>query len=374
MEDSKAELERRRKRGRVAQSALRKRQAEAKQKMQDENAALKRAIQAIADESEINDRPALRKKIQEAATLAGLDSQDDTVTTFGKRGDASTSTPDQADTVGLSTFGNVDPSLIYSPDQALVRQTSSPSIHLKEYNGSLDYQISYQESIRTDPFHRHRCTNGVSTVLPFLGSGAFTFAGRVFWYLVEKFESTKQEYTSQLPSRSSMMSQKPLRQFRDLLNKSRSLQNLDTAQWIAMIEARIADRKQHVVLGDLDASSVNALERSLEAQELARKDAPSKWISPMTVEQRVRAIVGDDVFAVLATPALARWEARGRNQDHAVQDPQDGMELIDGLFENLAESFVCFGDGPHWNIETFDAELRRWCLSIIDTTGLAMAR
>ncbi|CAM1509641.1 Fc.00g033800.m01.CDS01 [Cosmosporella sp. VM-42] len=361
MEDCKAELDRRRKRGRLAQSAFRKRQAEAKQNMQEENAALKHAIQAIANECEVDDRPALRRKIQEAATLAGLDTQNDTIATSGSKGDTSTSNPAQTQPAGATTSGNSNPPSPYSPNQALSLQISSLS---GEYNRSPDNQLSYQTSIRPDPFQCHRCTDGPAAILPFLGSGAFTFAGRVFWYLVEKFEATKHDYSSQSLSRPPTLKRMPSLQFRDLLDESKSLQNLDTAHWIAMIEARLADHRQHVVLGDLDASSANLLKRTLEAQDLARKDAPLKWISPMSVEKRIRAIVGDDVFAVLATPALARWEARGRNHEYAVED---STELIDGLFENLSESYVCFGDGPQWNIETFDVALRRWCLSIIDT-------
>ena len=76
----------------------------------------------------------------------------------------------------------------------------------------------------------------------------------------------------------------------------------------------------------------------------------------------MRVIVGDDVFSVLATPLLQRWESNGRRKnvfDHRNSD------LIEGFLDTLSDSYVCFGDGPRWDIESFDVVLKDWCLSII---------
>lgn len=94
----------------------------------------------------------------------------------------------------------------------------------------------------------------------------------------------------------------------------------------------------------------------------SRNESPFAWLSPVLVEQRMRSIVGDEVFAVLAAPALRRWEARGGLLSGLEPASAD---LIDIFLDHLAESVVCFGDGPQWNIDQFDSMLKEWCHSII---------
>ncbi|KAK2606329.1 hypothetical protein QQS21_003260 [Conoideocrella luteorostrata] len=350
MNSAKAELERRRERGRLAQSAFRSRQARAKQDMKAENAILKNAIGAIAREICADDRPALRAKIREAAVLAGLDisspNDNDSTPDSTSKTDSSVFVAAQmkATDLGQPVSGFSSSS---SSAPALTYDLTALSHPVEGRDRFLAGQRNSHLSVLRDPFQCNRCQNGPATLLPFLGAGAFTFAGRMFWYLVEKYEAAKHD-SLQLPARAT------LPKFRDLLDQSTS-QNIDPVYWIKMTEARLARYRQ--AAGSVPPTSQD----TLVAEEPT--SAP-KWLSPILAEQRIRHIVGDHVFAVLAAPMLDRWEVNRGNPVH------DNVELIEGLLDRLSELYECSGDGPRWNASTFDWAVGDWCRSIIGAPAM----
>lgn len=208
-------------------------------------------------------------------------------------------------------------------------------------------------SIPRDPFQCHRCTDGPGTVLQFMGTGAFTFAGRMFWHLVEKFEAPMQNG----PVPATALTPRPPLMFRDLLERSPSLQTFDAAEWAAMIGARSAHYGQEAVVIDPPDDPNDPPHSSSESTP--------NWLSPVLAERRIRDIVGDNVFAVLAGPMLDQWQTNKEN--YSPKSPQDSLLLVDGLLERLSESFTCFGGGPRWDIGRLDQTVRDWCYTIIST-------
>jgi hypothetical protein len=85
----------------------------------------------------------------------------------------------------------------------------------------------------------------------------------------------------------------------------------------------------------------------------------------MCLERRLRNMVGDEVFAIMANPMLDRWE-KSRGQ-HSLRDRP---ELIEELIDKLSENAECLGDlGPHWDTAVFDSTFQEWCSSVMGGPG-----
>ncbi|TPX09062.1 uncharacterized protein E0L32_001676 [Thyridium curvatum] len=364
MSDDQARIERRRNRGRAAQSAFRKRQSQARQDMLEENSRLKQALESIMGEISENDRPALRSLVRDAAELAGVRPGPGTPASGGTRSRFRISNipfldPHSSATSNLHSASALreDGWLAADSEEARADQVSA-----------LIRQRLPHTSVSRDPFQYYRCEHGAATVLPFLGMGALTISGRIFWHLTEKFEAAL--YGDLISPRNSLehstTAAEPPPRLVDLLRRSKSMQHTEPYQWIAMVDERVDLARREAARDGIEHPS------RLETLQfpIIDHDTPSStgsgidWLSPITAEKRIREIVGDDVFAVLATPALDRWEARHNHRHESQQS--EGADLIESFLDILSNSFVCFGDGPRWARAKFDDLLRAWCLSLID--------
>ena len=295
--------------------------------MLEENARLKHAIKAIVTEVRADDRPELRSCIQEAARLAGLvqNEQGTSVPASTSTSSASHPTPVQPwdsredpPSTSSSYLTWVGSDLSSSrPREASYAQASRPC---QEETGLMITLADSQTTILRDPFHCYRCSDGPAALLPFLGPGAFTFAGRIFWHLVERYETAQYENTvlSQ-PLETYTVESKPSLELIDFLDQSTHLQHVEPAGWIEEIEAHVASRRDkfnnsaYLGASDLSRKAAGA------PHHVYHRRAPSHWLSPMSAEQRMRAIVGDDVFALLVSPALDRWQAKQRRHGSKLQ-------------------------------------------------------
>lgn len=324
--------------------------------MEAENVALKNAIAAILAEVKPNtDRPELQAKIRQAAEIAGL-SQD------GEAAQSSTMSSDTPSSRVSSGDANTTPS--NPPQQA---RTMAPR---------LSHAIAQSTNMLTmyrDPFQCTTCTEGAAAVLPFLGPGAFTFAGLIFWHLVEKHEARAhaQEPPLAFPRPQLELEQRalepvgvwissddggvPLR-FTDLVTQTSPAHVSDTEAWIKMTEARM----KYYKIQSRGHSSEDNVSHTPAASQNKRRN----WLSPITAEQRIRAIVGDQVFSVMATPAIERWEKKNRDRAQALQALDESRVLVDGLLDKMSETFVCMGNGPHWDARDFDSMFLEWCSPI----------
>ena len=193
------------------------------------------------------DRPALRKKIQEAAALVGVEIRGQTNPALSRTSTStgSASNPEWQLTESIN-HSDADDIASFSDVRNILHQ-SLAGLEQQPHSQTLEHweqQRAKHTRIRPDPFQCHRCTDGPATVLPFLGSGAFSFAGRIFWHLVERFETERgNDHLSEPIRMSPAMNSPPLR-FQDLLEKSNSSHSIEPKNWIKMVEARIAYRRQ----------------------------------------------------------------------------------------------------------------------------------
>lgn len=361
--------QRRRERGRLAQSAFRKRQAQAQQEKETKNDELKKAVADILAEVCATDRPELQAKIRHAARIAGLQIEVDNQA-------ASTGSGDQKQIEARLDHSTSSDDVVFlgSGRNHKTHVTNSrPTRHGLSDHSSVSSRRSRSNShseahIRPDPFQCSPCAEGAA-IMPFLGAGAFTFAGRIFWHLIEKHEellkkqklllqsnglTSEPVYTSDATSRRAA--------FIDLLSVAGTVRDVDPSSWVGMIEKRLGVYHKEWSCHTISRGEVH---RVLQPPMVgsSRDLNACQMLSPFTAAQRVRSVVGDDVFAVLAQPVVDRFE-RKRDAHRA----EDSGELVDGFLDMLAETFMCDGFGPLWDVRQFDESLRSWLSSV--TGGL----
>lgn len=221
-------------------------------------------------------------------------------------------------------------------------------------------------SIPNDPLQRVSCDNWLNSIFPFIGAGAFTLAGRLFWRLTARWEAqVKAELDTQPSRHPSAVSHEaavvPWPSLQDLMHSSvqRVQRDFDVAAWEGMVDCRLQYSQGRGILSVRDAKS--------------HSGGALRWLTPAQVEERIRFVVGNEVFAVLAQPTLERWEMSGRvlsAMDSSAVATSTGEEgggegggaLIDGLLDWAVDHYVCFGNGPRWDLGQFDEGLRAWCL------------
>ncbi|KAH8168713.1 WW domain-containing protein [Sarocladium implicatum] len=305
------DLHRRRERGRVAQSAFRKRQAEAKGNLQQQNAALRDAIAAIAAEVTMADRPELKVSVQRAARLAQLDDQ------------KSNSSPWlRAKSHRLISPDNVEDVTLY------MRETSRHSCR--------------------------ECEAINSSLLKFIGVRSFDFASILFWHIFLKHEAQHhgQETLLQwqkrkerlLASAGVLVEVQGQAAHPNLVMQAASLQNSEPEAWLAKVEARLDYCKRQSFLYYLtDKTGKDAGAGPVEEHEwlenMSSGEAHQKWLSVTCVESRIRFIVGEEVFAAIAGPVIDRWE---QGKDMLKLEESTGMidKLLDALSDTLPQQRV----------------------------------
>jgi hypothetical protein len=366
--------QRRRERGRLAQSAFRKRQAQAKQGKDAEIARLRGAIEAIVNEACAADRPELRAKIDEAAALLTArteDQEEDNHTSETNLTESSPGTspdgsgpvfPESSDNV--SGYTAVDEAGLAGAVSLYNRTTlGTKSTKLLDPNPGSGWKTpatepeNRPESVHHwhDPFYSQRCVSGAATVLPYVGAGAFTIAGRIFWHLIDYLDASTAMSVDVLAAAATGPDKHRNRTgLQELINRSGTMMHFNPAEWSAAINSRMETYTRHGLVEVQDPK--------------VREWTPGTWLSPMMAEQRIRSVVGDDVFSLLATPLLSRWEA-AKSKRGNIRAPSDYTEVVDTFLRILPSRYVCFGDGPRWRLQEFDEALRDWCVSVTAYTG-----
>ncbi|KAH6686877.1 hypothetical protein F5X68DRAFT_208136 [Plectosphaerella plurivora] len=351
-------MQRRRERGRLAQSAFRKRQALAKKGIETENADLKKAIAAILAEMQPGDRPELQAVIRQAGDLAGLDPVPD---------DTRPMSPISSSESDTSMANNGVSEATATP--AAVVRTSPRRRRSSRDSPAVD--------IRPDPLQCYPCRQGAMAFLPFLGAGAFTFAGRVFWNMVEKHETGVHGHESQQACR---VRRKVLRDIGTVSSESESEDSQlqpSVAPLRDFMSRQGVDESLLRICGPAIASATGHRHQSLRdiadigtVNPRACVETSRTWLSPMCLERRLRNMVGDEVFAVMANPMLEGWD-----KSKGPRTFQDPPELIDGFIDKLSESVECLGNlGPHWDTVVFDSMFREWCSTVMGGQGLLFER
>lgn len=362
---------RRRERGRVAQSAFRKRQAEAKGNLQHQNAALKDAIAAIAAEVTMADRPELKASVQRAARLAQLDDHKSNSSAWLRAKNHRLISPDDVEDV---TFHMRETSRLSRCNDDHVAVSNRAATTSRVAAQDQQHQPCNGSKLEEGQNRCKECEAINSSLLKFIGVSSFDFASILFWHIFLKHEAQHhgQETLLQWQNRKQRLltSAGVLAEAQgqaahpNLVMQAASLQNSGPEAWLAKVEARLDYCKRQSFSYYLtnkagqDAGSPLAEEHEW-LENMSSGEAPKKWLSVTCVECRIRFIVGEEVFAAIAGPVIDRWE---QGKDMLTLKESTGM--IDKLLDALSDTLICSGNGPRWDVGVFDATVKEWCLSV----------
>ncbi|KAI2777938.1 hypothetical protein F4815DRAFT_447740 [Daldinia loculata] len=354
LEQAEEELRRRRERGKIAQRAFRKRQSNTSRDKRNETQRLKEAISKIVRVARHDDRPELVKAIQEAAGVTGLDEHvvaelcdegGNQTRRITKPSQPSPSSRDLLSTNTVSSTGlgtntqGIPPSIGARSGWILKSQDSTPlgrGTDIGWMSTRLDYGLWFDTSrfIRVD--------KPPSDIIPYLGKGMSTFAGRLFWACGELL--LEQCRRAELYAHTNPRVAREAREvIWNMVQHSPPLHNVRYI--IALAEARREFRDRGYIEGDNPAGEIDS---AFILQEQVMNDYKSKgqdatgWLSPMAVELELRRCLSLESSRQLDR-VLQIWDS---NQ---VEGPL--LDMIQSLIWKLAASYICFGDGPRWRVD-----------------------
>ncbi|OTA74930.1 hypothetical protein M434DRAFT_39119 [Hypoxylon sp. CO27-5] len=360
LEQAEEELRRRRERGKLAQRAFRNRRGKKVSKdKHNEAQKLKVAIEAIARVARQDDRPELLQAIREAAeaTGSGLDLQNST--NGCHKGDKD---PRVAGGLSLPLLNAGDPTTVnQGASTSLTTTTQGGSNCTGDFvGGRLNNQkmtacgtrlgseivrprLDYGLWFNTNRFMR--MDSPPLDIVPYLGLGMTTFAGRIFWasgeYLLNLCRRAE-AYADTNPSAAKDANEK----IWSMVQHSPPLHNVRYI--IALAEARREFRDRGYIEGNNPAGetdSAELLQEHVLADYRSRGDDATLWLSPRAVENELRKRLG--------------W-ASYRSFEHALQlwdlkQAGPSIEVARSLIYTLASTFICFGDGPRWRTDRVSA-------------------
>ncbi|KAJ4130280.1 hypothetical protein NW768_007263 [Fusarium equiseti] len=316
--EGKDQLTRRRERGRRSQAAFRKRQAQSVQALADQNVRLKESVQRLLEEIRGDERPEMVAIIHDLAAAAELDfpatlSQEAASETT----ELSKSTSDIVSDI-LSTSNLPDP---YAD---VLLSTDCPPTGI-----TTQYRLDC--SMWLDPLHYLRVSLPPQDILPYLGPGAESFGGLLFWSVMEHSQSGCANHDEAI--------------IKSSLGHSEATQDIKPSFVHTMVRARIEYRKtgsisqEHAVAAENDLGLV--LCNLVETDYRSKGKDPNQWMSCVAIEKRIRKAVGDAGIS-----ALVRVANR--------QGPLTSRLLLEEVLCKLYDNCVCFGDGPRWNVHIVD--------------------
>lgn len=183
-------------------------------------------------------------------------------------------------------------------------------------------------------------------IVPYLGRGEATFAGRLFWACGEHLLDMcqKAEFYARANPRAAREANERIW---NMVQHSPPLHN--TRYIIALAEARREFRDRGYIegnnpAGELDSAEV--LQQHVLADYESRGQDMAGWLSPITVELELRKRLSRE-GSKRFEKALQLWDSK------PTQNPLG--EVLQSLIQNLAFTFVCFGDGPRWRADRVSA-------------------
>ncbi|KAF4334930.1 hypothetical protein FBEOM_11226 [Fusarium beomiforme] len=307
------ELTRRRERGRRSQAAFRKRQAQSTQALAAQNSRLKQGIQRALDAARGDERPEMLGILRELAAAADLEAPSSLLRESESSPSSSSSNGGPA---GTFTDNLMDPFI-----NAPLPLNPSPST-----------QYRLDCSMWLDPLHYLRVSLPPQDILPYLGPGAETFAGLLFWSVMEHYQTLCTQHNSKTVITKG-------------LYHSKATQDIKPSFIETMAKARV----EYKQTGSISQSHAVAAERDLglvlcnlvETEYRSKGKDPDQWLSCVGIEKRVRNTVGDDGVESLRIASIGQGGTVLRC-------------LLEDVKCKLYDSCVCFGDGPRWSVDVID--------------------
>ncbi|KAI1407000.1 hypothetical protein F5Y13DRAFT_183716 [Hypoxylon sp. FL1857] len=344
--DAEDALRRRRERGRRSQAGFRKRQAEANELMRDQNRRLKSAIEKLVNNTRGDERPELLNSIFDVAEAAGIDAQRPGHSITGQsrrncaRGNNRNPMSLTDDSEEDITVNALTGDFVRKTDGQTSPGSSPPTT-------SLATPQRLRCGIWLDHQHYMRISIPPDDILPYLGKGAKTFAGVIFWSMMDHSQNKCTREHTEITA----LIQRGLRHSKV------------TEGWaISYIQAMVEARQEYRLTGSISSQYASAAEPDLgavvreqiKAEYHARGKDPDQWLSAMGIEKRIKSMVDDDAFANLETVAWGGGDPFLRN-------------LFEVTICKLSETCICFGDGPRWSIDVVDSLFLDW---VYATSGL----
>lgn len=308
---------------------------------------LKEAIDEIVKVARSDDRPELLRAIREAAEATGSGAQESS----GVNDDRSeeTANVESSPSCPSSNTGGLTAEQASSQngngnwlDLRLNNQKSNSSgtgVSLERMGRKtprLDYGLWFDAGrfVRIDDPPRD--------IVPYLGKGMKTFAGRLFWNcgeclldLCHKAEA----YNNINP----LVAREANERIWNMVQHSPPLHN--TRYIIALAEARREFRDRGYIESNNPAGEADSAEilhkQVLEDYEKRGGDA-AIWLSPREVENELRRLMSDGLYGRVEC-VLDNW---GSNPEG---DPL--TKMVQSLIHAMSSSFICFGNGPRWRAD-----------------------
>ncbi|KAI1171897.1 hypothetical protein F4777DRAFT_28156 [Nemania sp. FL0916] len=353
-------LSRRRETGRQAQARYRQRQIQATRERREENDKLKAVIAEIVEATRCSNGSRLLEAVRTAADAAGIDASD--ISEDHCRTAVTVAKGPETEQSGGGMHGSVRTS------RTLVRKSMSPDnrIHVgimrlsptsaswpsrRRPRSCSDYAIwiNYSRAIRL--------ANPPVGIVPFLGARQFTFAGRLYWacteYLISLCRLVTAPYSPSSWFGDRVEARPSPEEAEDrvwgVLRHSPPIPNVHFAE--IMIEAQFECRD---TVSGLDDSTINnedigALQQEVKEDYLARGHDMRSWMTITDLEKHVRQQLGNEAFSRLEE---AIGTTPSRVGDGELASHSDAFAIARLLIKNLAESYICFGDGPRWRTDS----------------------
>lgn len=186
-----------------------------------------------------------------------------------------------------------------------------------------------------DPLHYTRSSLPPEDIIPYLGRGSKTFAGRLFWSFMEHKQIGCKHSHPEPPV---------------LIRGCLSHSNITKDATVSFIQATMEARREFARTGTINPEHAAAGEADLGVvlrdHILKEYDAQGKdsrpWLTCIGIEERVKSMFGDDNFRLLENAA------RG-------EGGSDFQESLSSMNCRLYNTASCFGDGPRWNVNVVDS-------------------
>ncbi|XXG99660.1 hypothetical protein Hte_006001 [Hypoxylon texense] len=357
LEKAEEELQRRRERGRLAQRAFRKRQGKVSLDKRDETQQLKAAIGEIIRVARCDDRSELLRVIADAARVAKLDTRKIADGGNGEDRERRSTNPESPLPAGRNTTGSSDGALS-AKSRADSQTSQDPADSQSEWK--LDSQMAALQKprMRVSPqldyglwfdTNRYVRTNEPpADIVPYLGKGKSTFAGHIFWACGEHLLDLCRSVESNA-SANPRAAKEATEKIWTLVQHSPSLHNVQYIR--ALAEARAEFRDRGYIEGNNPAGEVDSAEhmQRLVAQDYeSRGEDTTDWLTPPDVEHYLRKRMSQESFKYFENLLYIM---------DTYHSPLDCplVALVRSLIQDLATSFICFGDGPRWHPDRISA-------------------
>lgn len=186
-----------------------------------------------------------------------------------------------------------------------------------------------------DPFQYKQLSQPPDDILPYLGPGAYTFAGCLFWSVMEHFQSDCEHgHSFETPGH-------------DAYDHSTATREIKRSLMRAMLNARLEYKRTGVITADNVPGGERDLGMILHKrilQEYRESGLQSElWVTSLEVERVAKGLYGEDFV-------LLEMAVQGEGDVVLVKNMED-------LVCKLCTSAICFGDGPRWHISLILQEL-----------------